>query len=99
MRLHFDYNEVSPEVIKKAVDFFYNEYKRDHLQFGAVSLYVIVRRKEDNAAIGWYDDKGNERELYIKHRPLKASTKKQLLTTLVSDESEETDPIGYVYLK
>ena len=86
MRLHFDYNEVSSEIIKEVVDYFYERYQSDDLQFGAVSVYITVRSKEDNANIGWYDKNGKERELYIKTRPLKKTTNKKLLANVLGDK-------------
>lgn len=101
MRLHFDYNEVSSDVIKLVIDEFYKDYGRDDLQFGSVSVYVTVRRKDDNSSIGWYNKKtGKENELYIKSKPIKG-TKKVLLKTIVNDETDDIseEPIAYVYLK
>ena len=101
MRLHFDYNEVDPETIKQVVDFFYKRYQKDHLQFGAVSVYIAVRDRSDNSSIGWFDQKtGKETELYIKPQPIK-NTKKQLLGEVqdVDDETGEITTDAYIYLK
>lgn len=105
MRLHFDFNEVSSDIVKTALDYFYEEYGQDNLQFGSISLYVTVRRKEDNANIAWTNkETGRERELYIKSKPIK-NTKKKLLNTIVEhtidDETEEVEktPKAYIYLK
>ena len=103
MRLHFDYNEVPSEIIKEAVDYFYEKYQSDDLQFGAVSVYITVRSKEDNANIGWYRQDGKESELYIKSKPLKKTTNKKLIATINGEEEDESTGekpvLAYIYLK
>lgn len=101
MRIKFDYNEVPPGVVETVLEQFYNTYKSDNIQFGAINLYITVRNKEDNSNIGWINNlTGKEVEYYIKSKPLK-KTKKKLVDTIykVSEDNEEKEPIAYVYLK
>lgn len=104
MKIHFDYNEVSPDVVKDVLDYFYEEYGSEHLQFGSINMYITVRRKEDNASIGWYDNEtGKEKELYIKSKPMK-KTKKSLLNTIIEHTESDTGEVeenikAYIYLK
>ncbi len=101
MKIQFDYNEVSADVVKTVLEQFYNTYKSDDIQFGAINLYITVRDKEDNSNIGWINKlTGKEVEYYVKSKPLK-KTKKKLVDTIYkySEDSEEKEPIAYVYLK
>lgn len=102
MKIQFDYNEVPSDVVKTVLEQFYNTYRADDIQFGAINLYITVRSKEDNANIGWFDkETGKEVEYYIKSKPMKR-TKKKLIDTMYcsnSEDNEEKEPIAYIYKK
>ena len=76
MRLHFDFNHVRPGDVKAVLEYFYEKYKDvDDIDFGAISLYVTTRDKEDNSAVSFVSKSGKEIEWIIKTKEYK-NTKK-----------------------
>lgn len=92
MKIKFDYNNVEPDVVAETLKYFYDRYKTDDIEFGALTVYATIRDNTNNHPLGFFRD-GKEIELLIKNKPFKRTSKKQLAT--INDDNGEI--MAYIY--
>lgn len=87
MRLHFDYNEPSPETIAEVLKIFLETFKGKtlneggHVEIGSINIYVTLKSSEDHKSLCIYNENQEEMMWTIKKSKMKKTNKKELLST------------------